>query len=315
MAVLKDFRHRTFLEVEWFNPEYREVVLNPSSNGWLNTVETGLERNRTTQEFDKNIIRIVRWAARKDNKEKEKNVWRYIKSYNIRSNEEWEKVSDIIDRLSQNGTQSPNSISMPVKELAKLFKAEDEREVYKQKLLTMRENIQHLESTLNEYSNLIFHNDTSETDVHNFLKRHKAFWMFGLEYIGIKSKVSFPPGKDYYEFDLMLQRHDDFWDLVELKGPNENLFDKRTKRRSMPNRKLSEAVGQVFTYLHAIDLAGELDIVKPKAYIVIGKADTDRTTDRRIFSSYINNVELITHSELYNRGQRLLKHIRDTSNQ
>lgn len=308
---MKKYMGRTFTESEFFQPTNRIIAILSSNNVWLNTVESGLERDRQTEIFNKTIVRIVRWRAINDTKNNQK-VWRYIKGYSVRSYEEWESVSNIINRLMEKSVQSPALISMSPKEVNRLYAAEDERRVFKQKLSKMRTNMKELESTLNEYNNLISDAGTTETDVHKFLIKHKAFWMFGLEYNGIKSKVSFPPGKNYYEFDLMLRRHDDFWDLVELKGPNENLFDRRTSRRSMPNRKLSEAVGQVFTYLYAIDVAGELDVVKPKAYIVIGKKETDRASERRIFSSYLSSVELITHSELHKRGQRLLKHIKKT---
>jgi hypothetical protein len=174
----------------------------------------------------------------------------------------------------------------------------------------MKLKMQELEIILDEYRKLISNQNTTETDVHKFMVEKDVFWMFGLEYIRIKSKVRYPPGKKHYEFDLMLERHDSFWDLVELKGPNENLFDKRTTRRSKPNEKLSEAIAQVFTYLYAIDKTSDQNIVKPKAYIVIGNEKTDRPSERRIFSSHLSNIELITHSELYSRGLLLLKHIK-----
>ena len=189
--------------------------------------------------------------------------------------------------------------------------AEAESNSYKKRLSLMRSNVKKLRLILSKFNKLISQPYTTETDVHKFLYDNKAFWMFGLEYISLKKKVRFPPGKNYYEFDLMLQRHDSFWDLVELKGPNESLFDKRTTRRSTPNRKLSEAVGQVFKYLFEIDRMGERNIIKPKAYIVIGKHEIDQPSERRIFSSYLNNVDLITYSELYERGQQLLKHLSD----
>ena len=70
----------------------------------------------------------------------------------------------------------------------------------------------------------------------------------------------------------------------------ENLFDKETKRRNKPNKALSEAIGQVFTYLHVCDTINLKNILKPKAMIVVGKKKTDKLSERRIFSSYLNNV-------------------------
>jgi hypothetical protein len=189
-----------------------------------------------------------------------------------------------------------------------------ERQTFKQRLSIMRENIADLESILQQYKKLISNEMTNETKVKDFLEENHAYWMFGLEYIGIKREVGVPFGKGKKDFwlDFMLQRHDDYLDFVECKGPNENLFDKRTLKRSKPNEKLSEAIGQVFTYLYAIDRIGDERIIKPKAYIVIGKQDKNFSSERRIFSSYLSNTEIITYSELYERGKQLLKHIRKT---
>jgi hypothetical protein len=312
MSVIKEYLGRVFSENFYFQPNERQLAKISSGNGWINTVESGLHQNRQSKEFDKTIIRIVRWRARKNKQNKQKEWW--VKSkYNVLSSEEWENTKAIINSLMKGNLQSPSFIQVPHKEIDRLYAAENERLAFKQKLSEMRSNIRGLKSTLREYNNMILDTDTTETDIHKFLVKHKAFWMFGLEYNGIKSKVSFPPSKNYYEFDLMLRRYDDFWDLVELKGPNENLFNKRTRKRSVPNQNLSHAVGQVFTYLYAVDMAGELDIVKPKAYVVIGKEGTDNASERRVFSSYLTNIELITHSELYKRGERLLKYIQNNN--
>jgi hypothetical protein len=309
MTVLTEFNERSFIESEWFQPIERQFARISSNNSWLNTAEVGYELDRKTQEYHKIIVRIVRWRARNSENDGRK-VWRYSTGYSVRSPEEWETESQLINSFVSNNFQPIGSISMPSKEIERLYSSEHELQLFKDKVSKMQKRMKELESTLIEYNNLIKKDQTTETEVHNFLIGHKAFWMFGLEYNDIKSHVDFPPNKNYYEFDLMLRRFDDFWDLVELKGPNENLFDKRTSRRNKPNTALSEAVGQAITYLNSIDEAHELDIVKPKAYVVIGKTGTDRPIERRIFSSYLNNIDLITHSELYARGQRLLKHIK-----
>jgi len=63
----------------------------------------------------------------------------------------------------------------------------------------------------------------------------------------------------------MLRRNDGFLDLVELKGPNTNLFDMRTRNRTNINVDLSTALGQVLAYLHECDRGKRKKIFKPKA--------------------------------------------------
>src|SRR5439155_13628633 len=142
-----------------------------------------------------------------------------------------------------------------------------------------------------------------------FIERNKPFWMFGLEYTDVESKVKFPPRSKKFEFDLMLRRIDGFTDLVELKGPNESLFDRRTRRRSKLNTALAEALGQVFTYLNECDRHGAFRLFKPKAIVVIGNRRTDDPRQRRLLTSHLARVEILTYSDLFCHGTRLLKHL------
>lgn len=337
MSVIREYNSRIFSESKYFQPHDRRIAGLSRNHVWLYTVERGFELDSDTgKKFNRTIVRIVRWRAINDRANGQK-YWRRRSSYNVRSGQEWEITSNLVDNLIEGDIQDNRFIPITVEEADRLYadsrKQKSEKRkmldmirhlrnigsvtetglhLLKQKLLLMRSNVQELESILRKFKDLISNTTTTETQVHKFLVDYRAFWMFGLEYIRIKPKVRFPPGDNNYEFDLMLQRHDDFWDLVELKGPNENLFDRRTRRRSKPNQKLSEAMGQVFTYLYAIDrTTWDPNIVKPKAYIVIGKKETDRPSERRIFASYLGNVNLITYFDLYERGRLLLKHIKD----
>ena len=107
----------------------------------------------------------------------------------------------------------------------------------------------------------------------------------------------------------MLRRLDGFHDLVELKGPNDSLFDRRTKNRWKLNAKLSEALGQVIVYLDACDRYRRAGLFKPKAVIVIGNKGTDNLRQRKLLGSRLAHVEILTYSELVERGGQLLKHL------
>lgn len=340
MSIRRQFLSRTFVETEFFQPQERLIAGKTSNNVWLYTVERGTELEcHTGNQSRRPMVKIIRWRAR--NRSHNKKIWQYYRSYNVRSTDEWENISNCVDILIAGNVQDQIfiPITIPIREYNRLSEnfdklkletserrrllskitslrkidsaREAERQSFKKRLSLMRSNVRKFETVLRDFKKTISNPDTTETQVHKFLVDHDAFWMFGLEYIGIQPKVKFPPHGNYYEFDLMLQRHDGFWDLVELKGPNENLFDKRTSKRNKPNQKLSEAVGQVFTYLFAIDKTWNPDIVKPQAYIIIGNKETDLPSQRRIFASYLSNVNLITYRELYERGKQLLKYVKN----
>jgi len=333
MGVIKRYNGRKFVESDFYAPIVRHIAGLSSNNIWLYTVEKALE-----VESQKVVIRIIRWRARNDEKDKNIKYWRTGRrnggSYNVRSSEEWGATSQIVDVLIDSKMSDDNFVLLPKGEYEKILGQQDkvgdlhnkikklktvdsakdvELSTFKQKLKLMKANIKSYEQILNEFKSLIENLSTTETDVHKFIFEKKAYWLFGLEYVDINSKVRFPPGKRDYEFDIMLKRRDGFLDLVELKGPNENLFDKRTGKRSKPNKALSEAIGQVFTYLHACDTSKFKNILKPKAKIIIGKEKTDKVRERRIFQSYLNNVELITYTDLLKQGRSLLNYIKSAT--
>src|SRR3989338_1969607 len=332
MVVVRDYGGRRFVDSKYYNPLDRHVAGLSNNKVYLYTVEKCELLNAENGEATgKEIIRIIRWRAINDKTNKEIKYWKARSSYNVRSSEEWASTSELVNLLVEDRMENTNFIVLPKEEyekisndkleerdlMQKIRKLRTEKsasnaqlDLFKRRFSLMRLNIKEYEKILADFESLIDRTDSTETEVHNFMDKNNAFWLFGLDYIRIDSKVYFPPGKRDYQFDIMLKRHDNFFDLAELKGPNENLFDKRTNKRNKPNQKLSEALGQVFTYLHACDVRKLKNILKPRAIIVIGKDKTDKVEERRLFASYLTNVELITYSELYRRGKKLIEYIR-----
>jgi hypothetical protein len=336
--VIKSYGGRIFVEGDFYKIIERVITGLSKNKVWIYTVEKILEKYRDSDEYsDKPIIRVVRWRAINDVTSKKK-IWRYNGSYNIRSADQWSSASEAVELLIDEEIEDSGFVLISKEEHkklhSKLLQKEDkiaglgsqirklkdvesstvaELAAFKKRYSLMRSNIKKYEGELKDFNKLISDKKTTETKIHKFIIDKSVYWLFGLEYVDIKSKVKFPPGKNFYEFDLMIKRHDGFWDLVELKGPNENLFDKRTKRRNKPNQKLSEAISQAITYLNVCDQVGNKEIFKPKAYAVIGKDKTDKPKERRLFESYLNNIDLITYSELYKRGKKLLEYIKKTS--
>jgi len=335
MTLIKSYGGRKFLESKSYFLVDRYVVGRSINNVWLYTVDKCKELDRETNiPTEKIIMRIVKWRAINDEKNKHKKYWRIRSQYNIRSSGEWSSVSAIMDLIVDVRMQDPNFIFLPVKEYEKLtkniqkfsalrkeikkLKTEEsvknvQLEVFKKRISMMKDHIKKYDNVLKKFIKIINDDNSNETEIHKFLVENDAFWLFGLEYLKFESKVKFPPGKNDFELDLALKRYDGFWDLVELKGPNENLFDKRTNKRNKPNVKLTEALGQVITYLRACEIANLSNVLKPKAIIVIGKEKTDKIYDRRLLSSYLPNIELLTYHDLYERGKKLLSIVRESA--
>jgi hypothetical protein len=330
-----EYAGRTFIDKEGYQVIERRPALISENKVWLYTVDKYyVIEEETGEPAGKVIIRIVRWRARNADKDKHKKYWKLFRSYNIRSSTEWNATSSIVnDMIADIGisataitlnSENPiptgddatvlRELSETIDSMRNLEIAQDtELKLVKQKLKLMKAEAKKYEIVLSDFKKLIEKDDSTESDVHKFIAEKKAFWLFGLDYVAMESKKYFPEGTTNYQFDLMLKRQDGFWDLVELKGPNNAIFDKRTTRRSKPNAKLAEAIGQVFAYLYACDIRQMEHIFKPTAYIVIGKKKTDRIEERRLFASYISNVRLMTYSELHDTGKRLIEYIKNGS--
>ncbi len=330
---------RRFREYERVHLLRRTITGLTSNRAWLYSVDE-LEELATGGV----VIQVVRWQTRYD--EKRHAIWLNRSRYNIRSLEQWETattaVESYLDRSSlrkdpsfvedftpvdkgegrrTSGRRDRKEASdgrdqqiLDLKELVKEEKAARAAESAARRksnswLRQMKRHTKTYRKTLGKFRDLIAEPTTSETEVHDSIAKANAFWLFGLDYLSLDSKVPFPPKKPAFFFDLMLRRLDGFHDLVELKGPNERLFDATTKRRGKLNKNLSEALGQVMVYLDACDRYRGAGLFKPKAVIVIGKKGTDDPRQRRLLASHLAHVEVITYSELLGRGGQLLKHL------
>lgn len=316
---------RTFEEGEYYECLDRQIYAVASNKLWLDSVDTV-----TINDTGECIIQLARWQALGTKKSRNR-TWHRRKWFNIRSSAKWYGARDIVDQqigmldageegLLNLDEQSPDLISHS-DAVSELRAEAGEREAliehhielsrkYKTRLHNFRTHIRQYRSVLTELEGLINKPGTTETEVHQFLHTQKAYWVFGLEYVDLRTKVWFPPDTRDFQFDLMLKRIDGFFDLVELKGPHERLFSPRTRKRAKLNTKLAEALMQAINYLDACSRSSLKDILKPKALIVIGSRESDNITQRRLLQSHLAGIEILTYQDLADRGKMLLEHIR-----
>lgn len=315
---------RMFDEGDYYSCLNRQIYAASSNNVWLYSVDTVVEN-----ETGKHLVQVVRWQARGKKKSRTK-YWQRRKTFNIRSQSQWYPAKEIVDRqvaqievgrerfLEQSDeglevlshSEEISELRAEVGEKEALAKHHQElSRRYRSRLRDIKIHIRQYRGVLKEFEGLVNCAGITETQVHDFLEREKAYWVFGLEYVDLESKVRFPPDIGDFQFDLMLRRVDSFHDLVELKGPDERLFNAKTKRRAKLNRALGEALMQVIVYLDACARSSFKEILKPKAIIVIGKGESDSIVQRRLLQSHLAGVEILTYDDLVARGTMLLDHL------
>ena len=139
-----------------------------------------------------------------------------------------------------------------------------------------------------DYRELLASENASETDFQDFITESPL--LLGLEYAEVMSRVRFLRG----ELDFVVRRYDGYRDLLELKGPNEEIIRFRGGVESQPSAyslapKLSQALAQVQVYREWIAKSSKenLDLYgvtrDPRITIVIGRdSDLPNETARQI---------------------------------
>lgn len=139
-------------------------------------------------------------------------------------------------------------------------------------------------------------------------------WIFGVEYI---KKHDFRKISPSSEADLLMESSDGYLDLIELKRPSHNIFKYDSSHKSYyPHNDLSIAIGQCLFYLQKmeeyklnIEKDYKVKIIMPRIKLIIGNSDDfdDQMFDAlRILNSSLNNVQILTYSELVSNGNTLL---------
>jgi hypothetical protein len=190
------------------------------------------------------------------------------------------------------------------------------------------------EENLKEFRALINSDDSLETDMQNFLS--DKVWFFGLDYFqshrNSKPKFNSNLGKEY---DFLLESFNQVYDIVELKGPNEYMFeiDAEGKRNnSFDNRmdykfsnKFSRALHQVLSYMDEFENRFDhikenqpsiKDFIYPKGSIVISKRNLFPEDGKNslkylhLINRQFANINILTYDDLADRAQIIIDFIK-----
>lgn len=151
-------------------------------------------------------------------------------------------------------------------------------------------------------------------------------WIIGVQYHTPieKEKVGFKSIPDYLFATL-----DGFIDILEIKLPNHEVIK---KDQSHPGSyawspEANRAIGQVVHYLYEMELhqlelqrdinraystrlSREIYIIKPRAFILIGREDEWNERKKEAFRKMnhrLHDIEVITYTDLQQRGERIIE--------
>lgn len=186
------------------------------------------------------------------------------------------------------------------------------------------ERIADTRNKLNEYQELIAEPSSTETDVQRFLENNP--WIVGLPYVNARARVEIPRG----ELDFVLDRFDGFFDIVELKGPNDTIVSERqeTGASRPPSAStyalgpaLAKALAQTHHYRSILDHSRNLsdqygfsDTRQPWILILLGRSETLSNTGREILRELnlsLHRVEVIPYDMLGLRTEGFLANVEE----
>lgn len=190
-----------------------------------------------------------------------------------------------------------------------------------------RRRIADVRSASREYRELAERPDATETELHGFIRKHP--WLLGLEYVRVLPKQQIVRG----EVDFLVQRHDGYHDLLELKGPNDEIVRTQTADEATPDRPhppsgyslgpaLAQALAQVQHYRKqltghaaAIDeLYGIRHTRDARVTIIIGRASDLSETEEMILrqlNQSLHRMEVIPYDVLAARADAQLDNLEE----
>ena len=159
-----------------------------------------------------------------------------------------------------------------------------------------------------------------ETEVQDFLESHP--WLLGLDYAQVRPRQPVIRGA----VDFLLERFDGFHDLLELKSPDDQIFEKRAKNIDIQSpsafrlsRPLALALAQVHAYRDALSeeashekFYGLPHTREPRITILVGLASELTQQEERILRELnrsLHRVEVVPFDILSRRAHAVLDNV------
>jgi hypothetical protein len=205
-------------------------------------------------------------------------------------------------------------------------------------LISSRTNLKSIstyEDDLVQFRKLLEDEKALETDMQNFLK--SRVWFFGLNYYQThqksKPKFSTTIGSEY---DFLLEGFNQVYDIAELKGPNDPMFDEYSngsRANAFNGRidykfsdKFSRALHQIISYIDEFEQHFKLikehqpsikEFLYPKGIVVISKRSLfpnngkDSQKYLHLTNRQFANIDILTYDDLADRAEIILNFVRE----
>jgi hypothetical protein len=184
-------------------------------------------------------------------------------------------------------------------------------------VIRLPDRISDAQRTLKEYRDLLNNPSAGETDLQRFLEEHP--WLFGLDYISVRQKTNICRGQT----DFILERYDGTLDILELKGPNDDIIaapdvdsDGRPPSASAfcICNATSNALAQIHVYKDSFDndepalerMYGLKHTRNPRLIVVVGRASALPEHRKRVLEQLnrsLHRVEIVPYDVIADRAE------------
>ena len=186
----------------------------------------------------------------------------------------------------------------------------------------VRNRIKDVRSHLEEYRLLLGESHTNETKLQQFITDHAR--LLGLEYARVRPKVQTPRG----EIDFLVERHDGYHDLLELKAPDDPIIRCDSDDSVTPGSAseyslgpaLANALAQVQVYRRQLTRSDEsMDedygirhTRHPRATIIVGREHQLSPARKRILRQLnrsLHRIDIMPYDVLAQRAETQLNNL------
>lgn len=161
-------------------------------------------------------------------------------------------------------------------------------------------------------------NDMTEHDWQKWFQENN--WVLGTDYVRILDERNIDTTNIT---DFLMEAHDGFIDIVEIKRPDGNLnFWAKSKDHDnyVPDQDLVKAITQATKYIYEIEREANsikflervdgVKTIKPRCVLIYGRSDdwnNEQKESFRILNSNYHNLSIMTYDHILERAKRMIK--------
>jgi len=166
-------------------------------------------------------------------------------------------------------------------------------------------------NALIEMEQLINDKSTKEKNMRGFFLKYP--WFFGFEYIELQTQQKLGEKKI---LDYLLKDINGNYNLLEIKGPNDHIFNKKKENNQFTHNFINGLV-QLMGYIDYCDMHHDYifsehkkNIYKPKGILLIdNNLEAVERDALRMFRSFLHRINIVTYDELHNAAKNALKYV------